>query len=77
MSSMVQDDLYKPLSNDFLVPTNRDIGAIENTDGGPYRAFGYSFHTYRSNSQMKNAPTCVETLLGFFPKPLLSRSETS
>jgi kynureninase len=31
---MAQDDLYKPLSTDFLVPNNRDIGAIALDNGG-------------------------------------------
>jgi len=38
-SETAQDDLYKPLSTEFLVPTNQDIGAIENNDGGVHRAF--------------------------------------
>ena len=37
MAAVVQDDLYKPLSADFLVPTNRDIGAISLHNGGTHR----------------------------------------
>ena len=28
MAAASENDLYEPLSTDFLIPTNRDIGAI-------------------------------------------------
>ena len=45
MAAIAQDDLYKPLSTDFLVPTNREIGAIELENGGAHQAFAYNSFT--------------------------------
>lgn len=38
---MAEDDLYSSLSTDFLVPTNKDIGAIALNNGGTR----HNFHT--------------------------------
>lgn len=46
-------DLYKPLSDDFILPSNRDVGGEKHSDPGPFlpdircsaiKALKHTFH---------------------------------
>jgi hypothetical protein len=70
ITGMATANLEMPLSNDFVVPTNAQIGATSRTDGGGVHLVAFfRNHLLKQLLRLKKASvhTCAETRLVFFP----------